>query len=80
MDTARPGKRDACGPSPTPGVGWRSIHLHEPAHCHLMQLYAGTNQHAAALRQYAECARILDEELGVPPSAETVQLYQAIKV
>ena len=53
--------------------------LHEPAHCHLMQLYAGTNQHAAAMRQYAECARILDEELGVPPSAETVQLYQAIK-
>ena len=53
--------------------------LNESAHRHLMQLYAGTNQHAAALRQYGECVRILNEELSVPPSAETIRLYQAIK-
>ena len=53
--------------------------LHEPAHRHLMQLYAGTGQYAAALRQYAECVRILDEELGVPPDEETIRLYEAIK-
>ena len=53
--------------------------LHEPAHRHLMQLYAGTGHHAAALRQYAECVRLLEQELGVPPSAETTQLYEAIK-
>ncbi len=53
--------------------------LHEPAHRALMQLYAQSGQHAAALRQYRECVRVLDEELGVPPLAETTQLYEAIK-
>ena len=53
--------------------------LHEPAHRQLMQLYTWAGQRAAALRQYRECVRILEEELGVPPLAETTQLYQAIK-
>ena len=53
--------------------------LHEPAHRHLMQLYAWAGQRAAALRQYQECTRILEEELAVPPEEETTQLYQAIK-
>ena len=52
--------------------------LHEPAHRQLMLLYAWSNQRAAALRQYQECQRILDAELGVPPLAETAQLYDAI--
>ncbi len=52
--------------------------LHEPAHRHLMLLYAWSNQRAAALRQYQECKRILDTELGVPPLGETTQLYDAI--
>ena len=52
--------------------------LHEPAHRRLMQLYAWDNQRAAALRQYQECARILAEELGVPPLDETTALYTAI--
>ena len=33
--------------------------FHEPAHCYLMALYAWSGQRQAALRQYAECARIL---------------------
>ena len=52
--------------------------LHEPAQRQLMLLYAWDNQRAAALRQYQECARILNEELGVPPLEETTVLYTAI--
>jgi predicted ATPase/DNA-binding SARP family transcriptional activator len=53
--------------------------LHEPAQRQLMQLYVWTGQAAAALRQYHECVRVLEEELGVSPSAETIALYEAIK-
>jgi predicted ATPase/DNA-binding SARP family transcriptional activator len=53
--------------------------LHEPAHRHLMRLYAWSGQRAAALRQYAECERVLNEELGVSPEEETVQLGEAIQ-
>jgi DNA-binding SARP family transcriptional activator/predicted ATPase len=53
--------------------------LQESAHRALMRLYAVTGQHSAALRQYAECSRTLEQELGVPPSAQTTQLYEAIK-
>jgi DNA-binding SARP family transcriptional activator len=53
--------------------------LHEPAQRQLMQLYASAGQGAAALRQYRECVRVLKEELGVPPAAETSALYEAIK-
>jgi predicted ATPase/DNA-binding SARP family transcriptional activator len=52
--------------------------LHEPAHRQLMLLYAWSDQRAAALRQYQECGRVLNEELGVPPLAETSELYEAI--
>jgi DNA-binding SARP family transcriptional activator len=53
--------------------------LHEPAHRQLMRLFAWSGQRAAAIRQYRECVRVLDQELGVPPLEETSQLYQAIK-
>jgi DNA-binding SARP family transcriptional activator len=53
--------------------------LHEPAHQQLMQLYAWSGQRAAAFRQYAECERVLGEELDVPPDEGTTQLYQSIK-
>ncbi len=53
--------------------------LHEPAHRQLMQLYAWTDQHAAAMRQYQECAQILEKELGISPSAETEALYEQIR-
>lgn len=52
---------------------------HEPAHRMLMRLYAWSGQQAAALRQYQECARLLQQELGVEPEDETVRLYEAIK-
>jgi DNA-binding SARP family transcriptional activator len=53
--------------------------LHEAAHRHLMQLYTWTDQRPAALRQYQECTRILDEELGVSPSEETTSLFKRIQ-
>lgn len=53
--------------------------LHEPAHCQLMLVYELAGQHAAALRQYETCVRVLDEELGVPPAAETTALYEQIR-
>jgi predicted ATPase/DNA-binding SARP family transcriptional activator len=53
--------------------------LHEPAHRLLMQLYAGSGQRAAALRQYEECEQVLREELRLPPDEATTQFFQAIK-
>ena len=53
--------------------------LHEPAQRQLMRLYAWSGQQAAALRQYQECVRLLDEELTVEPEEETKALYEAIK-
>jgi DNA-binding SARP family transcriptional activator/pimeloyl-ACP methyl ester carboxylesterase len=53
--------------------------LHEEAHRTLMKLYAWSGQQSAALRQYAECQRILKKELDLRPEDETQQLYKAIK-
>ncbi|MFL5804686.1 MAG: BTAD domain-containing putative transcriptional regulator [Roseiflexaceae bacterium] len=53
--------------------------LHEPAHRALMWLYAWAGQHAAALRQYQECVRVLDAELGAVPEDETTALYEGIR-
>ena len=50
--------------------------LHEPVHRELMGLYAAAGQRAAALRQYQACVRMLDEEFGLPPSAETINLHK----
>ncbi|MBP8948163.1 MAG: AAA family ATPase [Candidatus Promineofilum sp.] len=53
--------------------------LREEAHRWLMQLHAATGARDAALRQYREAVRILDEELGVGPLPETTALYEAIQ-
>ncbi len=53
--------------------------LNETAHRALISLYAQSGQRNAALRQYRECVRILDQELGVPPLDETTRLYEAVK-
>jgi predicted ATPase/DNA-binding SARP family transcriptional activator/Tfp pilus assembly protein PilF len=53
--------------------------LHEPARQQLMRLYDQTGQPTAALRQYEEYVKLLDEELGLPPEEETTTLYEAIK-
>jgi DNA-binding SARP family transcriptional activator len=53
--------------------------LHEPAHRELMRLLARSGDRAAALRQYREAVRLLDQELGVAPVAETRALHDAIE-
>ena len=53
--------------------------LHEPAHRDLMRLHARSGDRAAALRQYRDAARLLDQELGVAPVAETRALHDAIE-
>ncbi|MEM7797632.1 MAG: BTAD domain-containing putative transcriptional regulator [Chloroflexota bacterium] len=50
----------------------------ESIHRHLMLLLARTGQYAEALKQYQLCTEALEKELGVPPMAETVALYQRI--
>jgi predicted ATPase/DNA-binding SARP family transcriptional activator len=58
---------------------WLSLDkLHEPAHRTLMKIYTWTGRRNAAIRQYRQCVRILDDELGVSPLEETTDLYQAI--
>ncbi len=49
---------------------------HERAHQQLMFCYAASGQRNAALKQYAECQRVLCEELAVEPTRETTALYQ----
>ena len=53
--------------------------LHEPAQWRLIWLYDQAGQAAAALRQYEEYARLLEEELGLAPEEETTTLVEAIK-
>ncbi len=52
--------------------------LREESYRQLMLLYARADQRSSALRQYRECVRVLDQELGVAPLDETTTLYQAI--
>lgn len=52
--------------------------LHEPTHRRLIELYAAAGRRGDALSQYRECVRVLDRELGVPPLAETTDLYNAV--
>ena len=59
---------------------WLAIDpLHEPAHRHLMQLYAWRGDRVTAVTQYQECVRLLAEELAVEPSETTTQLYEQIR-
>ncbi|HEY6568948.1 MAG TPA: AAA family ATPase, partial [Candidatus Limnocylindrales bacterium] len=53
--------------------------LDEGAHRRLMALLARSGDRAAAIRQYRACVAVLERELGVPPLAETTELYEAIR-
>lgn len=61
---------------------WRQVQLEpwrEEAHRQLMRLLALEGERSAALAQYETCRRILRQELGVEPMAETTALCEAIK-
>ena len=51
----------------------------ETAHRQIMRILAQRGQQAAALAQYQRCQRVLAEELGVTPDAETTALYEQIQ-
>lgn len=71
------GKADAAVPH---ARRWVALDpLHEPAQRQLIQVYDQAGQPAAALRQYEEYVKLLEEELGLPPEEETTTLYEAIK-
>lgn len=53
--------------------------LNEAAHYRLMLIYEAAGEHSAAIRQYQECRRILDEELGVAPQPEMTALYEKLR-
>lgn len=52
--------------------------FNEEAQRFLIQAYAQAGQRGAAFRQYEECRRVLDEELGQPPEPETTALIEKI--
>ena len=63
-------------------AAWRQVELEpwrEEAHRQLMRLLAMEGERSAALAQYETCRRILAQELGVEPMAETTALYERIK-
>ena len=43
-----------------------------------MRVHATAGSRTEALRTYQRCRRVLADELGVPPSAETEAVYTAI--
>ncbi len=51
----------------------------EEAHRALLLALAMQGQRSAALAHYARCQEILQEELGLPLAAETMQLYERIR-
>jgi hypothetical protein len=53
--------------------------IHEVVHRRLIELSILAEQPTAALRHYEACVRIPNEELGVAPEEETVELYEAMK-
>jgi DNA-binding SARP family transcriptional activator len=62
------------------GQRWVALDpLDEVAQRRLMQLFAWAGRRTAALRQYDTLLRVLQQELGAPPAAETLRLYHAIK-
>ncbi len=50
----------------------------EAAHRELMRLYALNGQRSAALQQYQECVRVLEQELRIEPEPQTTALFEAI--
>lgn len=51
---------------------------HEPTHRRLMRCYLAQNHRRLAAQQYRTCVKMLQNELGVAPAAETQRLYKTI--
>lgn len=67
---------------PARQYAWRALGLEswdETAHRCLMRVYARGGQRGAALAQYDRCRKVLADELGIAPAAETTALYEQIR-
>jgi TolB-like protein/Tfp pilus assembly protein PilF len=53
--------------------------MREDGHRFLIRLLAAAGQRGAALKQYADCADLLRNELGVTPERDTVELAKAVR-
>jgi len=74
------GDRGEAEPAITYARRWVALDgLHEPAQRQLMRLYAASGQRSAALRQYQQVVRLLQDELGAKPQAETTELYARLR-
>ena len=51
----------------------------EEAHRHVMRLLDQAGERTTALAQFEQCRKVLADELGVEPSADTIALYEQIK-
>jgi len=52
----------------------------ERTHRHLMRLYFMSGDRTAALRQYERCVTTLFEEFNVEPDAQTINLYEQVRL
>ncbi|HEU0236433.1 MAG TPA: AAA family ATPase [Candidatus Limnocylindrales bacterium] len=53
--------------------------LDEGGQRRLIELLAATGDRSGAIRQYRACVAVLEAELGVPPLAETTELYERVR-
>ena len=53
--------------------------MNEAAHRELIDLYGRSGHRSAALKQYDECVRILEDELSISPDDTTVEVFENIK-
>lgn len=53
--------------------------LDEGGQRRLIELLAATGDRSGAIRQYRACVAVLEVELGVPPLAETTELYERVR-
>ncbi len=53
--------------------------LDEEAHGQLMRLFAWSGRRSASRRQYEDCVKILQGELGISPQETTTKLWEAIE-
>lgn len=64
------------------GLGWRVIEIdqtQEEAYRLLMRAHAALGERSTALRLYARCVSVLQNELGIAPLPETTALYHSLR-
>jgi DNA-binding SARP family transcriptional activator len=52
---------------------------HERTHVRMMRIHYRSGDRTAAMRQFRQCAAILDHELGARPAARTIELFDRIR-